>query len=716
MERWSVRVIVFALLFLLLLGFVGAIIVEIIIYQNGDNADGDVNDAGTTTTTNNNFRVGDDSTNKFRGFLDFNITDIPDNAVISNVTIQLVVRNQGTLDVNIRNLSKAAGARISASEVSQLNSECTGTGSILLMKASSAYSGVAAGTVVNLTLNSNATSVLQNMLAQNFFSFCMQSTSEDALGGAIIAFHSNESTTSSFRPRIFVNYVVPNVTVVSPLNTSYGSANSTIYFNVTTLEAVNVTYSFNGGATNFSMTGNATGTGFNASNGTLTDGSYTIHFFVNFTTYKYRTNVTFSVDKTYPIVNITSPSRQTYTVDNYNINFTMNEAGTCFYSLDGGATNTSLSANASSTGFSVLKSSVSDGDYIIWAYCQDNAGNFNNTQNVSFSVDAVIESPGVGGGGGGGGGSGVVCTPSSWSCGLWGECLNGTQQRECTSDCDSKKTEEQSCIVEPVCVNQCSSEGLFCGSNNSVERCSLVDTCFVLSTVDVCSENQICINATCVEKVEENNLASSGSGISEALSDLGKIIGSIDIGKIGKPSDFIPHGNVPDVVVDAGFGVAAVSAFAWSSWSVWLWILTLFIPFFAIKLRHYSVSVFDTNNNLEIFNKDKLNKDRLMNLVAMLETKFGKMSCADSSNSILRFIVKDGFIEIVFDSPLVITAHFTNNKDADKFKHALSLVLEVFANSRVQILENVEKASIIGALRDYMRRRRSAKEISRFSQ
>ena len=63
-----------------------------------------------------------------------------------------------------------------------------------------------------------------------------------------------------------------------------------------------------------------------------------------------------------------------------------------------------MTANATNTGFTAVRT-LSNAAYVANFYCQDIAGNLNNTMNVSFTVNvpaAVVETPASGGGGGGG--------------------------------------------------------------------------------------------------------------------------------------------------------------------------------------------------------------------------------------------------------------------------------------------------------------------------
>jgi len=74
-----------------------------------------------------------------------------------------------------------------------------------------------------------------------------------------------------------------------------------------------------------------------------------------------------------------------------------------------------------------------------YLYSYNTSGNENYTLfeiNATLSVNEPSSPPDEG------------CTDKTWSCGEWGECINGKQTRECISNCNYKKTEEQDCCVD----------------------------------------------------------------------------------------------------------------------------------------------------------------------------------------------------------------------------------------------------------------------------
>jgi len=62
--------------------------------------------------------------------------------------------------------------------------------------------------------------------------------------------------------------------------------------------------------------------------------------------------------------------------------------------------------------------------------------------------DAVVPSVGVGAVVGDGFGVGGGCVAETWECEEWSECILGSQERNCTSNCGTKRIESRECVVE----------------------------------------------------------------------------------------------------------------------------------------------------------------------------------------------------------------------------------------------------------------------------
>lgn len=209
--------------------------------------------------------------------------------------------------------------------------------------------------------------------------------------------------------------VAPIITIISPLNQTYTT--TTINFNVSTNENTSWCGFSLDGTANITMTGNASGTGFNYTNSTMSQGSHNIIFACNDTVGNMNASsgaIVFSVDSVVPVVTITSPTNTTYTTNSIDFNFTLNEAGYCEYSLNSGVTNYTMTANASNTGFNATNTSIADGSYTVNVYCNDTTGNINNSVSVTFLKDT---------------------TPAPY-CGD-ATCNNGETCSSCSADCGS---------------------------------------------------------------------------------------------------------------------------------------------------------------------------------------------------------------------------------------------------------------------------------------
>jgi hypothetical protein len=230
------------------------------------------------------------------------------------------------------------------------------------------------------------------------------------------------------------------------------------------------------------------------------EGIYTWNYFVhdNFTASAWATaNYTFVYDTTVPIATIVSPAAVRYGTNSYAIQINLNEAGVCEYSVDGGA-RTSLTADGSLTIFTGTESNVQNGVYTLNAYCADLAGNRDDSQQVTFTIDtndpschsftcgdwscnglnftrvcddscspplpSYIET---------GPECSNVCTPN-WILGSWGSCDPFTGNRTASyydsNSCgdDSSKPADEQQVCSAVCDQQCSSWGT-CSYGSRIE-------------------------------------------------------------------------------------------------------------------------------------------------------------------------------------------------------------------------------------------------------
>jgi len=103
-------------------------------------------------------------------------------------------------------------------------------------------------------------------------------------------------------------------------------------------------------------------------------------------------NYSLTYDITFPQYNITSPLNGSW-VNTGQFNVSLNENGTCLYTLDGGIANYSMTGNESlnfGTGFNASNSSlVQDLLYNVSYICNDTSGNINISQALFFQFDLV---------------------------------------------------------------------------------------------------------------------------------------------------------------------------------------------------------------------------------------------------------------------------------------------------------------------------------------
>ena len=518
-----------------------------------------------------------------------------------------------------------------------------------------------------------------------------------AEGGYVFTAYCNDSAgNTNYTESIdfSVDVTFPTSVIVHPENTTYNE--SLIDLNFSAVDSIGLDscwYSTNDGASN-STTNDCKSnfTGLSA-----VEGSNNWTLWVNDSAGNENYSIIrFTRNSTSPLVTINSPTATTYTSSSVSVNISLNKEGYCEYSLNSGGSNNTLTANAGNTEFTGTTSSLSNADYVLIAYCNDTFGNTNYTENVSFTISVSSSSPG---------GVGSSCTVTSWDCEDWGVCINGIQERECISNCNGVKTETRNCSENEEnvteCVNECSEEGVYC-NGDFLETCSFIDGCYKITLSEQCSNG--CVNGSCVD--EELNILESV--LENNLGDIGGSVAGF-IKKIPKPSDIIPHGDIPDVVVDTGTGVAVVGG---ASWIGWLWLLTL-IPFFLRKLRHYSVSVVDSGNDLKIFTKSgKIKKEELMRLLSDLDKNYEKLLFAAKQDEVVKYLVEDGFVEIRLDKPFIIIGHFTDIDKSERFERALKNALNRMRVD-VEVLQSIEKVTIWRAIRAWLRERRSRRIIKR---
>ena len=223
----------------------------------------------------------------------------------------------------------------------------------------------------------------------------------------------NENTSSV---TFFVDSIIPLIdygigTEADGVNISADA----IFVNVTVTETNEdtITFSLYNDTTTVNSTSFTDGTR-NINWTSLSDGNYTYNVTVNDTVGNSNTTATrtITLDTTAPNVTINVPESKTYTTSSIDFNVTLNEdGGIVQYTLDGGVNNVSMSTTDNRE-YNATNSSIADGSYTFQVYANDTAGNRNDTENITFSIDTtVVDGDGeVSSGGGGGGGGGTVIT------------------------------------------------------------------------------------------------------------------------------------------------------------------------------------------------------------------------------------------------------------------------------------------------------------------
>ncbi len=291
----------------------------------------------------------------------------------------------------------------------------------------------------------------------------------------------------------------------------------------------------------------------------------------------------FSIDS-YPETNAISPRVTTYTgSSSVVIDVNLNEVGSCKYSLDGGVTNNSLTANSSNTGFSATRT-FSNGAYVFNAYCNDsiqlmnNSIYFNFTFNVASSVDSTPS--------GGGPSRTTTTTPTEVEeeteeacepnvvCGEWSSCgylddfgsiasgevsLSGSESRICSdkNGCGESYTERRSCeTIKKVDVSLSIEKDLEMKEDILIGKDILTDNPIFEINVDALREGRLEISFVQSEDMYANHCYNSKMDGDET---------GIDCGGMCKAC-FVPGGVVNDV---------KYIYYKFPLWSIWLLILVL---------------------------------------------------------------------------------------------------------------------------------------------
>ncbi|MBX4195958.1 Ig-like domain repeat protein [Candidatus Pacearchaeota archaeon] len=184
-----------------------------------------------------------------------------------------------------------------------------------------------------------------------------------------------------------IDTIFPRVNITVPQNITY--TNASFNFNVSLTEVGTVVFSLTNGAVNYTM-GSTNNINFNYTNASIRDGSYALSVYANDSAGNRNdtTSVVFSIDAIAPAVTINVPANQTYTNSSFIFNVTLDENGTVLYSLNGGATNYSMSSS-NGLNFNASNTSVGEGSFTFRVWANDSTGNRNDTTRTTFFVDTI---------------------------------------------------------------------------------------------------------------------------------------------------------------------------------------------------------------------------------------------------------------------------------------------------------------------------------------
>ncbi len=224
-----------------------------------------------------------------------------------------------------------------------------------------------------------------------------------------INFSTPDTGTTPFLQRVLIDYTInnsaPSLSISSPQNEIYSKNNISLNFSVSDLEnnLNSCWYKFE--EVNYSIS-NCENTTFSVSG----NGNYSLVVYANDSfNYLNSSSATFTLDATAPNLTINSPSATTYATSTILFNATSIDATTsvnsCWYTINSGTTNQTLSRDGATNFYNFTASSILDGTYTARFYCNDSANNINNTQNVAFTIDTSVQVTSSGSSGGGSGGS-----------------------------------------------------------------------------------------------------------------------------------------------------------------------------------------------------------------------------------------------------------------------------------------------------------------------
>ena len=197
---------------------------------------------------------------------------------------------------------------------------------------------------------------------------------------------SNNCNTTATRT-ITLDTTNPAVSIVYPTAINYSTNVSELNYTVSDIHLQACWYSINNGVTNTTLT-----CGTNKTALTSIEGSNTWKVYANDSAGNLGvSSITFSKDTVYPLIIIISPVNNSW----YNsgiFDVSINEDGTCRYSLDNGVLNRSMSSS-NSRNFNATNSTIAEGNnYNVTYYCNDTVGHLNISSVIFFNIDKAAPS------------------------------------------------------------------------------------------------------------------------------------------------------------------------------------------------------------------------------------------------------------------------------------------------------------------------------------
>jgi hypothetical protein len=329
--------------------------------------------------------------------LEFNLSNIPSNAIITSASVTLYGEagtNNGEENVSIYRVTRywdeGTGNAQSSGDGATWNNA---TNTTLWTTAGGDY---AATEFARTPVTTNGyytwiiTSLVQGWVNGTWsnYGFIMVNPID---GDSLNTFTSGDDTVAVQRPQFNVSYTTAlNVTFVSPTPANSATLNqSWVYVNATLANGNASAAKLDWNGTNYTMSGSGTNWYLNKTN--LSSGTYTYKVYANdsgtnvFDVSETRT-VTLNTDQTPPIITIINPANTTY---NTKSNLPLNYAATdnvavdkCWVSYDGGP-NSTLAGCANST-FSVSN----DGSHYVKVFANDTSSNQNSSTRY-FTVDST---------------------------------------------------------------------------------------------------------------------------------------------------------------------------------------------------------------------------------------------------------------------------------------------------------------------------------------